>query len=728
MKVLYILFSLLFALNLIQAQTSKDASVMIQAQVDKSTPSITLTWQKSANVNGYLLFRKLPNQVNWGVPLKSLSGQDTSYTDTKISVGTLYEYRIDKTGANFSGYGYINAGIDIPMIERRGIVLVCIDSTLMDSLRYELKRLFTDLNGDGYTVKPFYVSRAASVVSVKEKIKALYNEDAEQTNSLFIIGHVPVPYSGMINPDGHSDHVGAWPTDMYYADVNGIWTDEVIESPAANPARIINKIGDGKFDQSIIDGNLELQTGRVDFYDMPAFSKSEVELMRAYLNKDHDYRHKIFSVAKKAVIDDNFGYFGGEAFAASGYNNFANLVGVENIIADDYFTTLSKEGPGYLWSYGCGGGWYSGAGGVGSTDDFAKSNLNSVFTLLFGSYFGDWDVTNSFLRAPLAQGKTLTCSWSGRPHHQYHHMTLGNSIGYSFNKSLNNNNYFPNIYGINGKWIHNNLMGDPTLRNDVLSPPQNIEASATKSGIKVDWAASLENNVAYRLYYKKNQEQEFALLAEADSITLSHTLECAKDTGIYVFMVRATKLVSTPSGTYYNISQGIFDTIHLSTLDSVHADFNFNIALDNGSTVLFENQSLNYTNLLWTCSNGFTSSDDRPTITFDTSGTYIISLIASNTCYSDTFSISLDILGGTSTKDIVNNVAMYPVPAQNYIEIRPSAKPVKAWIVDVQGRRKQALINTKNRIDVSEFPIGHYIVELLLEDNHLVRKAIQILR
>ena len=85
-------------------------------------------------------------------------------------------------------------------------------------------------------------------------------------------------------------------------------------------------------------------------------------------------------------MDDNFGFFGTEAFAASGYKNFGPLVGPENVKSDDYFATTADSS--YLWAYGCGGGWYQGAGGIGSTGDFANSNLKSVFSLLFGSYFG----------------------------------------------------------------------------------------------------------------------------------------------------------------------------------------------------------------------------------------------------------------------------------------------------------------------------------------------------
>ncbi|MBK9016490.1 MAG: hypothetical protein IPM82_21800 [Saprospiraceae bacterium] len=35
-------------------------------------------------------------------------------------------------------------------------------------------------------------------------------------------------------------------------------------------------------------------------------------------------------MTEQALVDDNFGYFGGEAFAANGYRNGYPLVGVSN--------------------------------------------------------------------------------------------------------------------------------------------------------------------------------------------------------------------------------------------------------------------------------------------------------------------------------------------------------------------------------------------------------------
>ena len=72
-----------------------------------------------------------------------------------------------------------------------------------------------------------------------------------KNHSLFLLGHVPVPYSGNINPDGHPDHQGAWPADGYYADMDGTWTDISVNNTVATGTRNDNVPGDGKFDQSI---------------------------------------------------------------------------------------------------------------------------------------------------------------------------------------------------------------------------------------------------------------------------------------------------------------------------------------------------------------------------------------------------------------------------------------------------------------------------------------------
>ena len=60
------------------------------------------------------------------------------------------------------------------------------------------------------------------IKSFKNLILNDYAIDTTNIKAVFLFGHIPVPYSGNINPDGHPDHLGAWPADVYYGDVDGI--------------------------------------------------------------------------------------------------------------------------------------------------------------------------------------------------------------------------------------------------------------------------------------------------------------------------------------------------------------------------------------------------------------------------------------------------------------------------------------------------------------------------
>ena len=73
----------------------------------------------------------------------------------------------------------------------------------------------------------------------------------------------------------HSNHVGAWPADVFYGDMAGAWTDSSVSDSGASDPRNRNVPGDGKFDQSRLPFNVELQVGRVDLANLPAFPQSE---------------------------------------------------------------------------------------------------------------------------------------------------------------------------------------------------------------------------------------------------------------------------------------------------------------------------------------------------------------------------------------------------------------------------------------------------------------------
>lgn len=690
------------------AQTSADAAVQITASVQPS--QIVLSWPAYTLSSQYQVFRKLKSAQSWGTAVAALPGSATSYTDASVTAGVNYEYRIQRTVSLNNYYGYINSGINVPAIEYRGRLILVVDSTFSSSLSTEIKRLITDIEGDGWEVFRHDVLRSASVTHVKDVIVNEYRNDSLPTTAVFLLGHVPVPYSGFINPDGHPDHFGAWPADVYYGDVNGTWTDT--QGPAtstASPARTKNVPGDGKFDQSIVPGVIELQVGRVDLSRMSNFSSSELQLMKDYLDKDHNYRKKIYVPQKRAVIDDNFGYFSGEAFAASGYKNFAPLVGYNNITAADYFTTMT--GNSYQWSYGCGGGYYNSASGVGTTANFAASNLDGVFTLLFGSYFGDWDTTNSFLRAPLAQGKMLTCIWSGRPHYQLHHMGLGENIGYGVLLTENNVNglYYGSPTNITGRWVHNALMGDPTLRNDIVAPAANVVATRNGYNCTINWSASTETALAGYNIYRKNDSLKTYVRCNASPVTgTSFTDSCLIYAGIYTYMVRTVKLENTPSGTYYNMSEGITDTaLSVQNLNSL-ANFTYAIS---GNTVTFTRTNPITATCFWDFGNGAVSTLQNPVVTYTANSSYFVYLIAKHPCIEDTVwaAVEIDQVGLPTLQ--AARLSASPVPSANEVTLIGIQPGSAIRIVSQDGKVVyNGTLPENNKIEMKDWSRGIYYI------------------
>ena len=364
--------------------TSAKYAVQVSAEVQEKPAQITLKWPEEKSAFSHTIYRRFMGERQWSpVPVASLDGKATGFVDNKVKPGEVYEYRIDRSGSGYIGRGYICSGINIPAVENRGQVILLVDNSIAAPLKTELARLELDLAGDGWQVIRQDVARDAKVTEVKKLIETAYRKKPEQLRTVFLFGHVPVPYSGSISPDGHTNHLGAWPADLYYGDMNGKWTDDKSVKYAPGPEQK-NEPGDGKFDQSTIPPNsLTLEVGRVDLANMPQFKLDEVELLRQYLNKDHAFRHRQIQTEQRGLIDDHFGAFGGEAFGSSAWSNFAAFFGADNSLADDWFTVLSSNS--YLWAYGSGSGGISSAKGIGTTADFAKTPVNAVFTMLFGS-------------------------------------------------------------------------------------------------------------------------------------------------------------------------------------------------------------------------------------------------------------------------------------------------------------------------------------------------------
>jgi hypothetical protein len=325
---------------------------------------------------------------------------------------------------------------------------------------------------------------------------------------------------------------------------------------------------------------IELQVGRVDLanmpgrtaWDGPATFPSETELLRNYLNKDHNFRHRVTNPPRRAVLGDYFGIRGGEAFAASGFRSFAPLVGPENVRNLNlefgnrlgvWIPELAKNE--YLLAYGCGPGNYTTMAGIGNsngyndatTTEFVGNNIRAVFNLLFGSWLGDWDHEDDFLRAPLATDYGLVSVWSGRPHWYMHPLGLGETVGYTARLAQNNDGLYETHINSAAHRTHIALMGDPTLRLHPVVPAGNLQGTIQGSVAALTWAPSSDTAIiGYHIYRGASIRGPFTRLTPSPIAATSFFDSSAVAGAVY--MVRAIKLESTTSGSYENAAQGTF--------------------------------------------------------------------------------------------------------------------------------------------------------------------------
>ena len=572
-----------FACGLSAQANTRQMAVELTATVQASPPQITLNWTDVAGTTQYQVYKRAWGSSTWSGVIATVSGATLTWTDTSVAAGNAYEYAVSRTQSTWTGWGLISASIDAPAVHDRGRLILVVDDSFATPLATKLTRLQDSLTGDGWQVTRIDVSRAATAASVRTLIQAAYNTSPSTTRGVFLFGHVPVPYSGDFGPDAHADHQGAWPADGYYGEMNGTWTDSTVNNTTASRAANHNVPGDGKFDQSSFTSALEMMVGRVDLANMPAFSQTEEQLLEAYLDKLHEFRTAQWRPNNQAVVRDNFGVFSGEGFAASGWRSFAPMVGpaaVTSLASGTFFSTLTADS--YLWAYGCGGGSYTSAGGVGSTTDFVNNAVQVPFTSLFGSYHGDWDSNNNFMRAALCSGRGLTCAWSGRPWWYFHSMAIGETIGRSFLETVND----PALSSYGNSGVHIGLMGDPTLRLHYVAPATAVAANQAGGTVTVSWTASVDSVNGYYVYRATARGGPYTLLTASAVTGLSYD-DATAPMGQVFYMVRAAATQSTPSGRYENLATGEIVEITVTGQPPVVTGQPASITVSEGQTATF---------------------------------------------------------------------------------------------------------------------------------------------
>ncbi|MEM9527720.1 MAG: T9SS type A sorting domain-containing protein, partial [Bacteroidota bacterium] len=442
----------------------------------------------------------------------------------------------------------------------------------------------------------------------------------------------------------------------------------------------------------------------------PVYEDDQYELLRKYLRKNIDYRTHQFSVRRRAAMRNTNPWIG--ALGQNGIRSFSPLVSPDSITYDAWQAVFGNS---YQWYYGSGGGSQTSAVGLGNSFLYTQGAFQSIFTAWFGSYFGDYDFPDNYLRAVLGSGTTLSAVWAGAPHWHFHSMGMGFPLAHATLTTQNNDTIYTADFFPRG--VHTNLLGDPTLKAYILAPPFGLTLEETPGAIELNWSPSPAQPNQYYIYRKISEEGVFTLIDSTSSQITTFRDSCPVLNTTYLYLVRAAKLEVTPSGSFQNLSAGATNSIDVTIDYQAIASF---FAERNGNTILLTNTSRNAEQIYWLFPDGTTSMVDQTTYILRPEEEQKIRLVASNTCSSDT--IIQDITTAVNQQPAALWIKVYPNPAHHTLTLQLARPGDKMELFTLAGKRvlQQPTINgAQQRLYVGQLSSGIYLMRVRFPDRTL---------
>ncbi len=557
---------------------------LISAIASDNPRGINLAWISPTNAITEIR-RRVAGASDWE---SSRAAFGTNFFDSAIVEGERYEYNVNtrvanlQTGLPDDNGQFIKATRNGTPLHQRGKLILLVDQTLSAGLEPELSGFVSSLVGDGWQVLRADVPRHIDDYSsparflpnyntmvnvIKPFIRSNYAQFGPEIKQLLCLGHVPVPYTGTAADDGHSStevhgsHLGAWASDLFYGDVDGVWTDT---QTATNSSFLFNwnVPGDGRLDQNRIPENpasearLEIPVSRIDLAYMPAFAESETALLKRYLKKNFQYRMGVTSFAANAMAAE---------YVVNGSTLPAQLAGgmlsKVRMFGQPLNGDVLSDNRSFLFGVESGPGAFDRINDAlpnfqHTTADVARGvvRANCAFYYLRGSYFPDWNTQNNFLRSLLtlpSGGLTaspflfLSDPWRADG------LGVGLSIGSEVADVVNRWSAvgFASVRSLE-------ILGDPTLRYPVLAPPGGPGWTVTRDSVTLHWSA-VPGVLGYYVY-----RSDTGAVGPFQQLTPTPVADTAfadsAPAGGQIYMVRAAALATTGGGTFTNLSQGVF--------------------------------------------------------------------------------------------------------------------------------------------------------------------------
>ena len=547
----------------------------LSASAETNPIRVILNWPKQSVQQAVVQRREFGRPQSTWEFLSTVQGI-TQFVDdsSSLRLGGKYEYRVGQ------GRCAVSIGVQ-PVLENRGRVLLVIAANIVDDIQSSLEIFTSDLHGDGWSVErvsvPKHEPRRRSrylrqIRELKSKITAFHRQSPTTQNVVLLVGNVPIPYSGFRAEDGHvkkgDDHRGAWPCDAYYGDIDGVWTDERVSHHNQTSRSNSNRPGDGRFDQDFLPSALELAVSRIDFSNLPSITgktlpgrpiyqrEIEVGLLRRYFAKNHAYRMGALSFSKRAVFKSYLPRNLWRNMDDNAFRSAAALFGSEaNALSEEDCFLSSKP---VQWAFFAGfGGRSSVASGRYRTEFMNRPEFGpqAAFLMLYASWSADWNLRDSFTKSLLVKPQTgLAAMSSLHGKWQLSSLALGEPLARAFietSEEVDRGNKVARSLSI---------LGDATLRMQVVSPVEGLLGSSVEEGVSLVWEArnASAEDLGTVIYRSARASGPFHRISGDAPIPGSSYIDPSANGREAYYMVRRAALTRSPAGAYVNLSQGRF--------------------------------------------------------------------------------------------------------------------------------------------------------------------------
>ena len=326
--------------------------------------------------------------------------------------------------------------------------------------------------------------------------------------------------------------------------------------------------------------------------------------------------------------------------------------------------------------------------------------------------------------------------------------TSTNALSYAWSFGDGGTSTSPNpshTYTADGNFIvsliTNNICGSDTINKNVLVSSLDITVSGVTAPVS---ACNLTATTVVRIRIRNNRAVELTNVPVSYQINggaiVNEIVPLIAANGLKIHSFTTTADLST-DGTYNikgwaslpNDIDNSNDTFKVIIFNQSAPNAMFTSSVTGGDLTLTNTsgEGLSATTYSWSFGDGIISNDKNPSHTYAAAGSYVVSLIATNTCGSDTLNQTINVTAvGLNNTINAKNVIVYPNPnnGQFKIDFKLNLKDnVTLKIVNLSGQivyqnNLGSTLSENLSIDLSELASGVYTLRVEGVNTQITKK------